>query len=53
MSEPIDDSMAFDNINKVNVHPSGPTEEDEMGVLASLYFYNAETGVFFAQRYGD
>lgn len=40
-------------IDKVNVHSSGPTEGDEMAVLASLYFYNSETGVFFSSRYGD
>lgn len=39
------------NIEKVNVHPSGPTEDDEMAILASLFFY--KDGVFFLERFKD
>lgn len=35
-----------DHINKVNVHDTGPTEADEMEVLASLYAYDSVLGVF-------
>ena len=51
MTEPV--NIEKDNIGKVNVHSSGPTETDEMKILASLYYYNSETGVFYEARYGD
>ncbi len=51
MTEPINIEKA--NIEKVNVHPSGPTEDDEMKILASLFFYDSDKGVFFKRRYGD
>jgi len=35
-----------DHINEVNVHPTGPTEADEMVVLSSLYSYDSKLGVF-------
>ncbi len=41
------------NMSKVNVHPSGPTEADEMAILTSLFFYSPDTGVFTEPRYGD
>lgn len=42
-----------DHINEVNVHPTGPTEADEMEVLASLYAYDSKLGVFHASLFDD
>lgn len=52
MTEP-DSTQSIEqaNIGSVNQHPSGPTESDEMAVLASLYYY--KDGVFFNERYAD
>lgn len=35
-----------EHMDAVNVHPTGPTEPDEMEVLDSLYEYDEETGTF-------
>lgn len=44
---------AFKGVDKVNVHPTGPTEDDEMEVLGSLYAYDSKLGVFHASLFEE
>jgi hypothetical protein len=40
-------------IDQVNVHPNGPTQDDEMEVLGSLYLYDSKLGVFHTPKFEE